>query len=179
MDGYPSIHPPSYLSSLVCNYFMQTIIHKIAPLSSQPKLQVVFNIAVTPWLTHAINYRGAMAHASSHAVHVQPSVHSMVQILEPTHVVLSMAQSFLVVYRFHRSGKERKDEASRRTIWEEDGVWSWILPCFCFVQFNHHIYNFQFDFTQVMYEHPKGRVFKWFQTWIKGSAAMLPSTQKI
>ena len=122
MDGYPSIHPPSYLSSLVCNFFMQTIIYKIALLSSQPKLQVVFNIPVTPWLTHAINYRKAMAHASSHAVHVQPSVHSMVQILETTHVVLSMAQRFLGVYRFHRSGKERKDEASRRTIWEEDGV---------------------------------------------------------
>ena len=122
MDGYPSIHPPSYLSSLVCNYFMQTIIYKIAPLSSQPKLQVVFNIPVTPWLTHAINYRKAMAHASSHAVHVQPSVHSMVQILETTHVVLSMAQRFLGGFRFHRSGKERKDEASRRTIWEEDGV---------------------------------------------------------
>ena len=181
MDVDPSIHPPGYLSSPVCNYFMQTIIHKIAPLSSHPKLQVVFNIAVTPWLTHAINYRRAMAHAFSHAVHVQPSVHSMVQILETTHVVLSMAQRFLGVYRFHRSGKERKDEASRRTIWEEDGVWSWILPCFfsSTVQFNHHIYNFHFDFTHVMYEHPKGRAFKWFQSWIISSAAMLPSTQKI
>ena len=111
MDVDPSIHPPGYLSSPCLQLFHANHNSQNCTTEfSHPKLQVVFNIAVTPWLTHAINYRRAMAHAFSHAVHVQPSAHSMVQILETTHVCVLNGTKIFGGYRFievERSAKTK------------------------------------------------------------------------